>query len=241
MQITHHTVLITGGTSGIGLALAKRFLKEENAVIVTGTNAQKAEAVKRELPTLTVELADMRDRHTLEKLVYRYPDINILVNNAGVQYNYEFADPAIAPEYIANELDINLLAPLYLTKLLLPQLLSHPTAAIINVTSGLGIVPKQSAPVYCASKAALHSFTKTLRWQLEGTSVRVFEVIPPLVDTAMTQGRGHGKITPEALIEEFWYDFKRDRYEMRIGKTKLLFVLQRLMPFLAERIMRRGL
>lgn len=241
MQITHHTVLITGGTSGIGLALAKQFFKQENAVIVTGTNAQKAEAVKRELPTLTVELADMRDRHTLEKLVYRYPDINILVNNAGIQYNYEFADPAIAPEYIANELDINLLAPLYLTKLLLPQLLSHPTAAIINVTSGLGIVPKQSAPVYCASKAALHSFTKTLRWQLEGTSVRVFEVIPPLVDTAMTQGRGHGKITPEALIEEFWYDFKRDRYEMRIGKTKLLFVLQRLMPFLAERIMRRGL
>lgn len=241
MQITHHTVLITGGTSGIGLALAKQFFKQENAVIVTGTNAQKAEAVKRELPTLTVELADMRDRHTLEKLVYRYPDINILVNNAGVQYNYEFADPAIVPEHITTELDINLLAPLYLTKLLLPQLLSHPTAAIINVTSGLGIVPKQSAPVYCASKAALHSFTKTLRWQLEGTSVRVFEVISPLVDTAMTQGRGHGKITSEALVEEFWYDFKRDRYEMRIGKTKLLFVLQRLMPFLAERIMRRGL
>jgi uncharacterized oxidoreductase len=241
VRTTHHTVLITGGTSGIGLALAKQFLKQGNAVIVTGTNAQKAEAVKRELPTLTVELADMRDRHALEKLVYRYPDINILVNNAGIQYNYEFADPAIAPEQITTELDINLLAPLYLTKLLLPQLLSHSTAAIINVTSGLGIVPKQSAPVYCASKAALHSFTKTLRWQLEGTSVRVFEIIPPLVDTAMTQGRGRGKITPEALVEEFWRDFKRDRHEMRIGKTKLLFVLQRFMPSLAERIMRRGL
>ncbi len=241
MRTTHHTVLITGGTSGIGLALAKRFLKQENAVIVTGTNPPKADAVKRELPALTVELADMRDRHALEKLVCRYPDINILVNNAGIQYNYEFADPAIAPEHITTELDINLLAPLYLTKLLLPQLLSHPTAAIINVTSGLGIVPKQSAPVYCASKAALHSFTKTLRWQLEGTSVQVFEIIPPLVDTAMTQGRGRSKITPEALVEEFWRDFKRDRYEMRIGKTKLLFVLQRLMPLLVERIMRRGL
>jgi len=212
-----------------------------NAVIVTGTNAKKAEAVKHELPTLTVELADMRDRQALEKLVYRYPAINILINNAGIQYNYEFADPAIAPEYIATELDINLLAPLYLTKLLLPQLLSHPTAAIINVTSGLGILPKQSAPVSCASKAALHSFTKALRWQLEGTSVRVFEIIPPLVDTAMTQGRGRGKITPEALVEEFWRNFSRDRYEMQIGKTKLLFVLQRFMPSLAERIMRPGL
>lgn len=241
MRTTHHTVLITGGTSGIGLALAKRFLREGNAVIVTGTNAQKAEAVQQELPALTVELADMRDFQALEKLVHHYPDVNILINNAGVQYNYDFADPAIGPEQIATELDINLLGPLHLTKLFLPQLLRHPTAAIINVSSGLGIVPKQSAPVYCASKAALHSFTKALRWQLEGTSVRVFEIIPPIVDTAMTQGRGHGKITPEALVQEFWRGFSHDRDEMRIGKTKLLFVLQRLMPSLAERIMRSGL
>jgi uncharacterized oxidoreductase len=241
VKTAQHTVLITGGTSGIGLALAKRFLTEGNAVIVTGTNAQKAEAVKRELPPLTVELADMRDRQALEKLVYRHPAVNILINNAGIQYNYDFADAAISPAQIATELDINLLSPLHLTKLLLPQLLSHPTAAIINVSSGLGIVPKQSAPVYCASKAALHSFTKALRWQLEGTSVRVFEMIPPIVDTAMTQGRGRGKITPEALAEEFWCDFSHDRYEMRIGKTKLLFVLQRFIPALAERIMRPGL
>lgn len=241
MKTTHHTVLITGGTSGIGLALAKRFLSEGNAVIITGTSAKKAEAVKRELPMLTIELTDVRDRPALEKLVYRYPDVNILINNAGIQYNYNFADTDITPAQISTELDINLLSPLYLTKLFLPQLLSHPTAAIINVSSGLGIVPKQSAPVYCASKAALHSFSKALRWQLEGTSVRVFEIIPPIVDTAMTQGRGRGKITPETLVQEFWRNFSNDRYEMRIGKTKLLFVLQRLMPSLAERIMRPGL
>jgi len=241
VKTAHHTVLITGGTSGIGLALAKRFLMEGNIVIVTGTNAQKAEAVKRDLPDLTVELADMRDRQALEKLVYRYPDVNILINNAGIQYNYDFVDLAIAPEQIATELDINLISPLHLIKLFLPKLLSHQRAAIINVSSGLGIVPKQSAPVYCASKAALHSFTKALRWQLEGTSVRVFEIIPPIVDTAMTQGRGRGKITPEALVQEFWRNFSNDRYEMRIGKTKLLFVLQRIMPSLVERIMRPGL
>ena len=241
MKTAHHTILITGGTSGIGLALAKRFLMEGNAVIVTGTNAQKAEAVKHDLPNLTVELADMRDRQALKKLVHRYSDVNILINNAGIQYNYEFADPAIVPEHIMTELDINLLSPLHLVKLFLPQLLNYPTAAIINVSSGLGIIPKQSAPVYCASKAALHSFTKALRWQLEGTSVRVFEIIPPIVDTAMTQGRGRGKITPEELVQEFWRNFSNDRYEMRIGKTKLLFVLQRIMPSLAERIMRPGL
>jgi len=241
MNTAHNTVLITGGTSGIGFALAQRFLQEGNAVIVTGTNAQKSEAVKNKLPAVTVELADMRDRQALDKLVYNYPDVNILINNAGVQYNYDFADPAIAVEQIEAELDINLLSPLYLTKRFLPQLLTHSTAAIINVSSGLGIVPKQSAPVYCASKAALHSFTKTLRWQLEATSVRVFEIIPPLVDTAMTRGRGRGKIKPEALVEEFWRDFSQDRFEMRIGKTKLLFALGRFMPTLAERIMRSGL
>jgi short-subunit dehydrogenase involved in D-alanine esterification of teichoic acids len=241
MKATHNTVLITGGTSGIGLALAQRFLREGNAVIVTGTNAQKAEVVKSQFPKITIELADMRDRQALRKLAYNYPDVNILINNAGIQYNYDFADCAIAIEQIETELDINLLGPLYLTKLFLPQLLSHPTAAIVNVSSGLGIIPKQSAPIYCASKAALHSFTKTLRWQLEATSVRVFEIIPPIVDTAMTRGRGRGKIKPEALVEEFWRDFTQDRWEMRIGKTKLLFVLGRLMPTVAERIMRSGL
>lgn len=241
MNTTHNTVLITGGTSGIGFALAQRFLRQRNNVIVTGTNSQKAEAVKHRFPTITVELADMRDRQALKKLVYRYPDVNILVNNAGIQYNYDFANSAIDVEQIEVELDINLLGPLYLTKLLLPQLLNHPTAAIINVSSGLGIVPKQSAPVYCASKAALHSFTKALRWQLEKTSVRVFEIISPIVDTAMTQGRGRGKITPEALVEEFWCDLSQDRFESKIGKTKLLFALQRLMPSFAERIMRPGL
>lgn len=241
MNTAHNTVLITGGTSGIGFALAQRFLQEGNAVIVTGTNAEKAKAVKSQLPTITIELADIRDRQALDRLVYNYPDVNILINNAGVQYNYDFANPAIAVQQIETELDINLLGPLYLTKGFLPQLLSHPTAAIINVSSGLGIVPKQSAPIYCASKAALHSFTKTLRWQLEATSVRVFEIIPPIVDTAMTRGRGRGKIKPEALVKEFWRDFSQDRFEMRIGKTKLLFVFQRFIPTLAERIMRSGL
>ena len=241
MKTTHNTVLITGGTSGIGFALAQRFLREGNTVIVTGTNAQKAEVVKSQLPKITIELADMRDHQALRKLAYNYPEVNILINNAGIQYNYDFADCAIAIEQIETELDINLLSPLYLTKLFLPQLLSHPTAAIVNVSSGLGIVPKQSAPIYCASKAALHSFNKTLRWQLEATSVRVFEIIPPIVDTAMTRGRGRGKIKPDALVEEFWRDFTQDRLEMRIGKTKLLFVLGRLMPTLTERIMRPGL
>jgi short-subunit dehydrogenase involved in D-alanine esterification of teichoic acids len=111
-------------------------------------------------------------------------------------------------------------------------------AAIVNVSSGLALAPKASAPTYCASKAGLHSYTKALRYQLETSGVRVFETLPPLVDTDMTRGRGTGKISADELAREFWSDWRANRYEMRIGKTKLLALVQRLAPALADRIMR---
>jgi len=241
MKPSQNTVLITGGTAGIGLELARRFHREGNAVIVTGRNPAALEQARAELPGLVAEQADMADLPALAALAGRHPEVNVLVNNAAVQYNYDLADPGRGVGLIEEELAINLLGPLRLTKLLLPRLLARESAAIVNVSSGLGIVPKQSAPVYCASKAALHSFTRSLRWQLEGGPVKVFEIIPPLVETAMTAGRGRGKIAPAALVDEFWAGFLRDRPELRIGKTKLLFQLQRFAPALAERIMRPGL
>jgi uncharacterized oxidoreductase len=241
MKTTANIVLNTGGTSGIGLALAQRFLAENNQVIVTGTNAAKAKNIQKQLPNIQIELADMRDRAALDRLAGNYRDVNILINNVGIQYNYDFADPAISFDKIEAELDINLVYHLYLTKKFLPHLLTKQSAAIVNISSGLAIVPKQSAPIYCASKAALHSFTRALRWQLESTTVKVFEIIPPIVDTPMTAGLGRGKISPEALVAEFWTDFARDRYEIRIGKTKLLMILDRIMPTLAEQFIRSGL
>lgn len=135
---------------------------------------------------------------------------------------------------------MNFLAPVLLCRAFLPHLLQREEAAIINVTSGLALVPKQTAAMYCASKAALHSFSKTLRWQLEGTRVKVFEVLPPLVDTAMTAGRGRAKISPDRLSEEFWLGWLRDRFEMRIGLVKLFGFLHRLVPPIVERLVRTG-
>lgn len=234
-------VLITGGSSGIGLALARKFLQAQNTVIITGRNVQKLADVKEMFPDVITEVADLNDFNALQKLVNRYPNVNILINNAGIQYNYDFVNPEIATELIETELQTNLIAPLQLIKLILPHLLTKPKAAIVNVSSGLGLVPKQAAPVYCASKAGLHIATKALRWQLETTPIKVFEIIAPLVDTPMTQGRGKGKISPEALVDEFWNDFTRDRYEIKIGKTKLLFFLQRWFPQVAEKILRPGI
>ncbi len=183
----------------------------------------------------------MADGGALERLAATCPDVTVLVNNAAVQNNYDFADTNVSAELIASELATNLSGPLTLIKLLLPQLLARPEAAIVNITSGLAYVPKQSAAVYCGSKAGLHLATRALRWQLEGTPVRVFEVIPPLVDTGMTAGRGSGKITPQALVDEFWPAFARDQAVIPIGKSRLLLLLQRAAPGVADRIMRRGL
>lgn len=102
-------------------------------------------------------------------------------------------------DFIEEEVNINLLAQLKLTDRLLPILMSHPGAAIVNITSALALVPKRSAPIYFATKAAMHNFTKALRYQLEDTPVKVFEIIPALVDTEMTKVRGKDKITPETL------------------------------------------
>lgn len=247
--IRGNTVLITGGSSGIGLAFAKRFLQTGNRVIITGRNAEKLANVQADYPEIITEVADMADLEALQKLVDRHPDVNIVINNAGIQYNYDFVDPTVPIEFIETELKTNLIAPLQLTKLILLQLLMQPKAAIVNMSSGLGLVPKQNAPVYCGSKAGLHIATKALRWQLEATSVKVFEVIAPLVDTPMTAGRGKGKITPDALVDEFWKVFchawchpnLQHQYEIPIGKVKLLLALQRWLPKLAEKILRPGL
>ncbi|MBI5933576.1 MAG: SDR family NAD(P)-dependent oxidoreductase [Chloroflexi bacterium] len=241
MNTSNNTVLITGGASGIGLALAKKFMGKDNRVIVTGRDREKLAQVQAVFPKIIAHTADMSRFEDVEQLAHRFTDVNILINNAGVQFNYDFTDSAIPLDYIKNELQTNLIGPLLLIKLMLPHLMTKQTAAIVNVSSGLGIVPKQSAPVYCGSKAGLHLFTKSLRWQLEDSNIKVFEIIPPIVDTAMTQGRGKGKISPETLAQEFWSGFQNDKYEMAIGRTKLLVFIHHYLPELADRIMRSGL
>lgn len=239
MNPADHRVLITGGATGIGLALARMFHANGNHVILVGRSETTLAEAAAVLPGADTHVADVSLPEHREQLVERYGDITVLVNNAGIQVNAPIVE--CSPTEIEDELNINFLAPVLLTRAFLPRLIERPSAAIVNVSSGLALVPKEAAAIYCASKAALHSFSKVLRWQLEGTSVRVFEVLPPLVDTAMTRGRGRGKISPDRLAGEFWEGFRSDRYEMLIGKTRLLAFVNRLTPSVAERIMRRGL
>ena len=185
MRLSGNTVLITGGSSGIGYKLAKRFLNTNNRVIITGRDKAKLEAIKIELPEIEILQCELTDPNSFDELVtfmeQSHYDLNILINNAAIQYNYSFINEPNLVNKIDYEIAANLTAPIKLTGLLLPILLKNKESAVINVSSGLAIAPKRSASVYCATKSAIHSFSKTLRYQLEGEGIKVFEIIPPLV------------------------------------------------------------
>lgn len=236
MQSDRNTVFITGGSSGIGLALARGFLDLQNTVIICGRDQRKLDAVKKQLPEIVTIRCDVTHaddvRRTVATLCETFPQLNVLVNNAGVQHRYDFCASEDVPARIDEEIAVNLTAVMRLTHLLLPVLVRQPGAAIVNVSSLLGYIPKKSAPVYCATKAGVHAFSKSLRYQLADTSVKVFEVVPPLVDTGMTEGQVAPKISPQALAQEALRGLQRDRYEIRVGQTKGLLALNRFFPAL---------
>lgn len=235
--------MITGGSSGIGLVMAVRFLRMGNQVIITSRNQNKLDQVKSLYPELDVFACDLTNQQAMEQLVAfvqeKYPGLNVLINNAGVQYNYQFRDETNLSNKIENEVATNLIAPMKLTALLLPVLLKKK-GAIINVSSALLLSPKKSASVYCATKSGIHTFTKALRYQLENTGIQVFEIIPPLVETPMTESRGKSKISPEELVDEFIRNFQRDKLESYIGKSKYLKLINRLAPALADKVMKNA-
>lgn len=242
MRLTNNKILITGATDGIGKALAERFVALNNLVIAVGRNQDKLEELTSSNKNFIGFQADVSNMEDLERLSMfisaQHPDLNILINNAGVQFNYHFEEELHLMNKIDYEVTVNFLAPIKLTGLLLPILKLNDNAAVVNVSSGLGLVPKMQAPVYCGTKAGIHIFTKSLRYQLK--NVKVFEIIPPLVQTSMTEGRGRGKILPAELVQEFMKAFENDVFEVNIGKVKLLKLINRISPAVAEKIMKGG-
>jgi uncharacterized oxidoreductase len=203
MDLSHNTVLVTGGASGIGLAIAERFQKAGSQVIICGRRAAKLEEAKAAHPGFQTRVADISTAAGRQELAewtaQAFPALNVLVNNAGIQRRLKLTDSE-SWDTTHQELAANLEAPIHLARLFLPRLLDQPRAAIVNVTSGLSFAPLSAVPIYCATKAALHSFTLSLRHQLKGTSVQVIEIIPPAVDTDLG---GPGLHTFGVNVNEF--------------------------------------
>ena len=244
MEVRGNTILITGGSSGIGLALAIRYQALGNKVIIAARDIDKLREVLKSFPGMEAFQCDLTRQTDIDALVVfieqNHQDLNVLVNNAGIQYNYDFLGEQNLVNKIEYEVGANFTSVIKLCGLLLPTLMKNKHPAIVNLSSGLALSPKRSAPVYCATKAAIHNFTVALRYQLNSTGVKVFEVLPSLIDTPMTEGRGANKISADQLVTEFMKNFKKDNYEIYIGKTKLLKLIVRLWPSLAGRIMKGG-
>ncbi|MGW5316638.1 SDR family NAD(P)-dependent oxidoreductase [Nocardia thailandica] len=241
---TPGAALVTGGGSGVGLALARRLTAAGRRVLICGRDEDRLRAAADRLPGVRVLRADLADPGDVDRLAewaLATRGLDLLVNNAAVQLDRRWAaaDGDRLVEDLARELATNLGGPLRLTARLLPALAAAPHATVVNVTSALAVVPKRSAPVYCASKAGLVAASTALRYQLavDAPTVRVVDVMLPLVDTAMTAGRGRGKIAPDAAAAAILDGLRENRaHAIRVGKARALLALHRLSPALAARL-----
>lgn len=211
MKITGNTILITGGNSGIGRGLAEAFFQKGNQVIIVGRNKDSLRETVEANEGIKYLQADVADaastRELAEQIKAQFPELNVLINNAGIMQQENVREsPEDALEIAEKTIDINLLGPIRLTAhllpLLLPLLQKQPHATLMTVTSGLAYVPLFLVPTYCATKAAIHSYTQTLRYQLQETNVEVVELVPPYVATTL-QGENQANDPNAMPLDEF--------------------------------------
>ena len=241
MQLVNKRIIITGGASGIGLELVRQ-LYEDNELIVLARPSSGLAKLRASLPEVAVFEVDLAhgDEVTacVEAIVGRYEYVDGLINNAAVQHTPRFLDADFRYETIASEVAVNLVSPCQLCAGLLPALQQAREAFILNINSGLALVPKTSSAVYCATKGGLNIFSQSLANQLENTDIKVMQAFPPLVDTRMTRGRGSGKVQPDDAARRIIRGIERGKTPIDIGKIKMLRQIARFLPPLAQKIMK---
>jgi uncharacterized oxidoreductase len=232
MNTKGNTILITGGGTGIGYALAEAFVEAGNEVVVCGRRMGKLKEAEKQIPGIQTRVCDITDPAACKELIgwmkKKHPAFNILINNAGIQQILDFRDD-VPFSTISKEVATNFTAQVHLANLSTKHFLKQNEAAIVNITSGLAFIPIAVMPVYCATKSALHSFSVSLRHQLRNTSVKVFEIIPPMVDTELDHGsrgkRGQNDrgILPEIVAAETLKALEGDIFEHPVGMAQNLY------------------
>lgn len=264
MELRNNTILITGGTSGFGLEFAAQLQKLGNTILITGRNASKLDETRRRLPGIHTFQSDVSDPKAIESLYQQvtkqFPDLNILINNAGEMRRIILQDAATAAATttaattsdtatatttdtatatglsdITREIDINLSGPIRMIQQFLPHLLKRSSAAIINVTSGLALVPLPLAPVYGATKSGLRSYTQSLRAQLKHTPIKVFELVAPGARTPLNDkfaGDVDAKMLmePDKLIAVGIKGIQKDKLTIYPGLARVIRIMSRLAP-----------
>ncbi len=231
-----NTVLITGGSAGIGFEIAKLLSEKGNHVIITGRDKERLKKAAAQLKVVTPINCDVSKEKDVYLLVKRlrdeFPALNMVINNAGVALVYNLVDEeANAFSKAKDEMLTNYFSVIRLNELLLPQLKKQKEAAIVNTSSVVAFVPGISLPTYAASKAALHSYTQSLRLSLEDTNIKVFELMPPLVNTELSKDIGGANgIHPSQVAQELFDAFEKDKYEIHVGNTANMYELFRSSP-----------
>ncbi|SMB81554.1 SDR family oxidoreductase [Deinococcus hopiensis] len=239
MKLTQKTILITGGSSGIGLELARQLQARGNTIIITGRDQHKLDAAQRELPGLHMIRSDVSEPNSITALhahvTAQFPALDTLINNAGIMRNLNLHDDHGLIE-VTREVEVNLMGPVRMIQQFLPHLKTRPEALIVNVSSGLAFVPYPISPIYSATKAALHSYTQSLRIQLEGTGVRVVELAPPATETPLLRGefdremQGQRVMDVKVLVKQTLAGIEGGRVDIRPGLSNVMSAMGRIAP-----------
>lgn len=228
------TVLITGGSSGLGLEMARQMLSEGAEVIICGRSKVKLDDAKNKLPkvhTVPCDITLAEDRERLKALISKdFSNLNLLVNNAGIARRYLFTETGDLTQRLTEEWQTNYFAPVLLSQIFLPLLIKN-RGTIVNVSSGLAYLPLIIEPNYCATKAALHSMTQSMRIQCKKVGVKVIEIFYPEVDTPLNEGHAtKNALKPEEAVREALALLNLGKEEIRVKRSKMLYLLSRLIP-----------
>jgi uncharacterized oxidoreductase len=239
MDIKNNVILITGGTSGLGLEFAKQLLELGNTVIITGRDQTKLDHTKSMYPNVHIFQSDVSDPKAItelyENVIKQFPNLNMLINNAGEMRKINLHDTSIDIENINREIAINLSGPIRMVQQFLPHLKLQKSAIILNVTSGLALIPYPISPIYGATKAGLRSYTKSLRIQLKNTNIKVFELVAPAAKTPLNDKfindlDNISLMDADKLVATAISGLQNDKLEIYPGLAKAIKIMSRLAP-----------
>ena len=241
MKLSGNTLLITGGTSGLGYEFASRFIEAGNTVIITGRNSDKLNVTQKKLPGAHVFQSDVSDIVAIEdlyqKVTTQFPDLNMLINNAGEMRIINLHDPSFDLTDITREVEINLMGPMRMVQKFLPHLKTKKESAIVNVTSGLALVPFPISPIYGATKSGLRSYTKSLRVQLKDTNIKVFELVAPGASTPLNDKfenmegfDAKNNMDPGKLVDVALKAMSKNKLEIYPGVSGVIKIMSRIAP-----------